>query len=81
MEPDKQDTARHTEGPWEALESRVQVSADLHITNVVSANLTHAEDIANARLIAAAPTMYDYLTRLAEGGDNEAHEIIKGIDG
>ncbi len=35
----------------------------------------------NARLIAAAPLMYKYLTVLAEGGDNKAHGIIKKITG
>ena len=43
----------------------------------------HVHDVnemwANARLIASAPTMYKYLTLLAERGNNEAHEIIKNI--
>ena len=34
-----------------------------------------------ARLIAAAPTMFDYLTLLASRGNDEAHEIIKKIIG
>ena len=36
---------------------------------------------ANARLIASAPTMFDYLTLLASRGNDEAHEIIKKITG
>ena len=36
---------------------------------------------ANASLIAAAPTMFDYLTLLASRGNDEAHEIIKKITG
>lgn len=34
---------------------------------------------ANARLIAAAPTMYDYVTRKAAEGDAGALEIVRSI--
>ena len=39
------------------------------------------EQAANARLIAAAPTMFNYLTVLALGGDKQASEIISKITG
>ena len=45
------------------------------------ADKARSEIEANARLIAAAPTMFDYLTMLAFRGDNEAHEIISKITG
>ncbi len=43
-------------------------------------NLTH-EDHANARLIAAAPTMYNFVASRAGSGDNEAIAIMEAIDG
>lgn len=46
-----------------------------------SGDLTIDPDSADAHLIAAAPRMYDYLTVLASGGDNEAHAIISEITG
>lgn len=36
---------------------------------------------ANARLIAAAPTMYDFVKRYADGGDLSAKQIINDIHG
>ena len=52
---------------------------EAHTTGIayISVSDSEAEDLANARLIAAAPTMFNYLTKLAEGGDNEAYEILK----
>ena len=44
-------------------------------TEVLAENVEHADAV----LFAAAPTMYKYLTLLAERGNNEAHEIIKNI--
>lgn len=34
---------------------------------------------ANARLIAASPTMYEYIARKAQEGDTDAQAIISGI--
>ena len=62
---------RHYTGPGHETMQR------LHLATVY----TDGADDANARLIAAAPTMFDYLTLLALRGDNEAHEIIKKITG
>lgn len=36
---------------------------------------------ANARLIAAAPTMYEYVAIQAASGDNEAIKILEAING
>ena len=36
-------------------------------------------DEANARLIAAAPTMYDYIRKCAEAGDSEAMNLLESI--
>lgn len=39
-----------------------------------------ANQEANARLIAASPTMYDYIKRQAWNGDKEARKLIETID-
>ena len=73
---------QHTPGPW-----RAQINHCTHA--VISPDgfdiaLLRASDFdseANARLIASAPTMFDYLTLLASRGNDEAHEIIKKITG
>ena len=35
---------------------------------------------ANARLIAAAPTMHEYIAKRADAGDNEAKQILESIN-
>jgi hypothetical protein len=37
------------------------------------------EQLANARLIAASPTMYEYVSKRAERGDEEARRILEEI--
>ena len=76
----------HTPGPWdvEPKGSRhfVDGADGLTVAYLDRAGVRERSEIeANARLIAAAPTMFDYLTLLALRGDNEAHEIIKKITG
>jgi hypothetical protein len=39
------------------------------------------EQVANTRLIASVPTMYDYLTRKASEGDDGARQIVAAIEG
>lgn len=36
--------------------------------------------MANARLIAASPTMYEYIQKQAKGGDEDAAQIIRSIN-
>ena len=69
---------QHTPGPWRTEPAPHRSHWILGATSVA---LTTEPNEANARLIAAAPTMFDYLTLLALRGDNEAHEIIKKIAG
>lgn len=38
------------------------------------------EEEANARLIAASPTMYDFISRRAAEGDAEARKIMEAVD-
>lgn len=40
-----------------------------------------SETLANARLIAACPIMYDYVLSKAKEGDSNAKEICNSIDG
>ena len=73
---------QHTPGPWSAQINHCNhavISPDGFDIALVSASGVDSD--ANARLIAAAPTMFDYLTLLASRGNDEAHEIIKKITG
>ena len=87
----------HTPGPWKTggfgndgwrlilgpTTRFFHAFGEAHTTGVAAVSVSdcEAEDLANARLIAAAPTMFDYLTLLASRGNDEAHEIIKKITG
>ena len=84
----------HTPGPWKvrvshngALRGYSIEHEDETLRSIVARNWEHelceehGNSLPNARLMAAAPTMFDYLTLLALRGDNEAHEIIKKITG
>jgi hypothetical protein len=75
---------KHTPGPW---------NFDKDDLGTWINSYTHPEPIAkmgsssnfpieaNAKLIAAAPTMYNYILSKANAGDAEAKEIIKTIYG
>lgn len=73
----------HTAGPWliERKQARGNWLTDLdgeYVAMVCLRNSEPEED-ANARLIAAGPTMYDYIAKRADAGDGEAAEIVRGI--
>ena len=83
--------AKHTAGPW-TFEVNAN-SVDVFLgpvkrgAEVFRQRLYGGEDhdmdavaIADARLIAACPTMYDYIRRQAEEGDGDAAKIISAID-
>lgn len=44
------------------------------------ADIPNVEKLANARLIAAAPTMHEYIAKRADAGDNEAKQILESIN-
>jgi hypothetical protein len=72
----------HTPGPWILEKDEIREPKDLckiATVNCYGTHKLHTEKAANARLIAAAPTMYNYLTLLAYSGDDKAHEIISKI--
>lgn len=84
-------SAKHTPGPWkkergigplfEATEtggaSCVAVLGDEWF--VYSSSLKFEDPEKDASLIAAAPTMYDYLKKRADDGDVEAASILEVI--
>jgi hypothetical protein len=79
--------SNHTPGPWRIGDAgktvfgpKTDAPSPVTIASIApSSRTTPEEKQANAQLIAAAPTMYNYLSLLASRGDNEAHEIIKSI--
>lgn len=72
----------HTPGPWHiGMKPGPMIYGPKgeQVADISGELLDRAELVANAKLIAAAPTMFRYLTILAESGDNEAREIITSI--
>lgn len=76
-------TSAHTPGPW-------HVCGGSHPDKVLAADSNLIADCshpnrpphfgeANARLIAAAPTMYSYIAKKAAEGDSDAKDIIDSI--
>jgi len=82
--------SEHTPGPW-VLEcgerghrfSRVYSAYNghpIHYKYASSDGASADQDVRNARLIAAAPTMADYLRELAAAGDERAATIMEAIN-
>jgi hypothetical protein len=84
---------KHTPGPWELNDNFFNgitvIEQDDHqiIARVVplyhkyrTVEEAEPELEANAHLIAASPTMYDYIKRRADDGDAEAQRIVEAID-
>ena len=68
---------QHTLGPWAVDNQYIHGPDGIRFLAVAGDGAGQA----NTRLIASAPTMFDYLTLLASRGNDEAHEIIKKITG
>ena len=69
----------HTLGPWaysEVNPSRITAPSGETVAAVYGGMVGDSEQLANARLIAAAPAMHEYITRKAEEGDGDAQAII-----
>ena len=73
----------HTPGPWAATYDPTRdswridsVACPIATVWGLSANVA-----ANARLIAAAPTMHDYIANRAAASDAEAIAILENING
>ena len=84
--------AAHTPAPWlidwnaaQGGEGHyIKDSQDTGELSRIAAVLFHddtdGETRANARLIAASPTMYDYLVERAQSGDARAASIVEAIN-
>ena len=84
--------AAHTPGPWLIEWNAAQGGEGHYIKDIndmwelsrIAAVLFHddadGETHANARLIAASPTMYDYLVERAQSGDARAASIVEAIN-
>ena len=82
--------SKHTPGPWVVVGSRTKyVEARLVgslMQEVAACGPTLADEgygqqqEANARLIAAAPTMYEYIASSASNGCAEARKIMEAIN-
>ena len=84
--------AAHTPAPWLIEWNAAQGGEGHYITDSkdmvelsrIAAVLFHddadGETRANARLIAASPTMYDYLVERAQSGDARAASIVEDIN-
>jgi hypothetical protein len=70
----------HTPGPWQTrfIKAEQCIVADVGTGSVVLARQVKGAD---ARLIAAAPTMFDYVSARAVAGDSEAQRILEAING
>lgn len=83
----------HTPGPWKAnfrlgpqfaiegWQIKADHGAETPIASLWKGGGTHGKQTqeANARLIAACPKMYDYVTMRAKGGDKVAQEIMRDV--
>lgn len=79
----KAETVKHTEGPWKPVklnDGTYMIDAHGHVT-VCHMNDLSDETEANARLIAACPTMFEYVQEKANGGDTDAQEILRNVQG
>ena len=84
--------AAHTPAPWiadlgEAYRVRAQqdggqvaIMMNLKGRHGLAGRRSGDEVAANARLIAASPTMYDYLVERAQSGDARAASIVEAIN-
>lgn len=80
--------AKFTPGPWAVGEPNDFATSEIGVHSDKWCLLDMCMDIrdksvdqeANARLIAASPTMYEYIVRRAEIGDSEAKSILETIN-
>ena len=78
-------TDAHTKGPWVADEYphggfwKIKYGTRGNWLAEVMIDGDHKGAAADARLIAAAPTMFDYIAARAADGDPEATQIMKSL--
>ena len=75
-----------TQGPFSVAETRHKYDIVIRgpknepIALVLIAGFSKKEGAANATLLAAAPTMHEYIAKRADAGDNEAKQILESIN-
>ena len=76
-------TGAHTPGPWTVFNTHlgvgVRATSDVAHCGGFDTDRSRDEEVANARLIAAAPTMFDYIAARAAAGDPEATQIMENL--
>ena len=75
--------AQHTPGPWhlECHTGEIRIfPPSPERCGIAELNGTNETSQANARLIAAAPTMYEYIRKKAGEGDSEAVGIWEAVN-
>lgn len=74
---------KHTSGPWKLRPPSLTgfaIDTPKGMFLVSCSGIPKREEWeANGKLIAAAPTMYDYIERQAERGDKEANSILSQL--
>ncbi len=73
----------HTPGPWQynpQSANRVLGPGGQTVAATYGGRLDDEEQVANTRLIASAPVMYDYVEKKALEGDHEAQTIVAGVE-
>ena len=76
--------SRHTQGPWsynEESPNRVTAPEGDTVAATYGGMVGIEEQVSNTRLIAAAPTMYEYIARMASEGDQQAQTILSAMEG
>ena len=76
------EAAKHTPGPWTISRAGTTLLGDgkLIADTNGSSRMSSGEAKANAALIAACPTMFDYCIKQAHNGDEDARLIVEGIN-
>ena len=78
--------AAHTPAPWHFKKLDMHDGGHVVMFTAQNGQRTHRLDCAgefkeaDARLIAASPTMYDYLVERAQSGDARAASIVEAIN-
>lgn len=75
---------KHTPGPWQALPEntpiRITGAKAEQIAAVYGGFVGETEQLANGRLVAAAPVLLEYVSKLAAGGDAQAQEVMAQVE-
>ena len=76
--------SRHTPGPWHYnphSPNRVTAPNGQTVAATYGGALGDEEQVANTRLVASTPAMYEYVSKKAEEGDQDAQAIVATIEG